>query len=110
MSPGPIQDDSVRPRLVIAGATGALGNEVLTQLVGSGRFACTEVLAREPITMGLRGVRITVVQGDAPARWPLVPGDFAVVMFDPPRLFYDRERALWTPLPDQFPALAAWLR
>ena len=31
-------------------------------------------------------------------------------MFEPPRLYYDRERALWTPTPDQLPALAKWLR
>jgi hypothetical protein len=95
---------------VIAGATGALGNEVLTQLVGSGGFAATEVLAREPITMGIRGVRTAVVQGDAPPEWPAVPGDIGIVMFEPPRLFYDRERALFTPAPGQLPALAAWLR
>jgi hypothetical protein len=34
----------------------------------------------------------------------------AVVLFDPPRLFFQRERALWTPLPQQLPALARWLR
>ena len=44
-------------RLVIAGATGALGNEVLRRLVGLRQFAATQVLAREPITAGLRGVR-----------------------------------------------------
>jgi hypothetical protein len=32
------------------------------------------------------------------------------VMFEPPRLFYQRERALWTPQPEQLPALARWLR
>jgi hypothetical protein len=34
----------------------------------------------------------------------------AVVLFDPPRLYYDRERALWTPAPQQLVALAHWLR
>jgi hypothetical protein len=46
-----------RSRLVIAGATGALGNEVMRLLVGSQVFAATAVLAREPITAGLRGVQ-----------------------------------------------------
>ncbi len=31
------------------------------------------------------------------------------MLFDPPRLFYDRERALWTPEPAQLPGLARWL-
>jgi hypothetical protein len=31
------------------------------------------------------------------------------VLFEPPRLYHDRERALWTPEPSQLPALAAWL-
>lgn len=97
------------PRLLIAGATGVLGNEVLRQLMGSQRFGMTQVLAREAIRAGLRGVEAVVVPGDDPAQWPLQPVDTAVVLFDPPRLYYDRERALWTPAPGQLPALGAWL-
>ena len=41
-------------------------------------------------------------------RWSTA--DTALVLFDPPRLFYDRERALWTPEPAQLLALARWLR
>jgi hypothetical protein len=100
---------AARPRLLIAGATGALGNEMLRQLSGSSAFEHTEVLAREPIRAGLRGVRTRVVPSDDPASWPVASADVAVVMFDPPRLFYDRERALWTPAPEQLPALAGWL-
>jgi hypothetical protein len=81
------------PRLLIAGATGALGNEALRRLVGSAGFASTQVLAREPITAGLRGVRATLVPSDAPADWPAGAADVGVVLFDPPRLYYDRERA-----------------
>jgi hypothetical protein len=97
-------------RLVIAGATGVLGNEVLRRLVGMQMFRETHVLAREPITEGLRGVRTQVVAGDDPAQWPGLSADTAIVMFDPPRLFYERERALWTPWPEDLPALARWLR
>ena len=100
--------------LVIAGATGVLGNEVLRRLVGQQRFRETHVLAREPITEGLRGVRAHVVPGESPAQlaanWPLLMAGTAIVMFDPPRLFYERERALWTPRPEDLPALARWLR
>jgi hypothetical protein len=101
---------SVKPRLVIAGATGVLGNEVLRRLVGLQQFGSTQVLAREPITAGLRGVGTTVVPSDDPAQWPDGAADTGIVLFDPPRLFYDRERALWTPAPAQLPALAQWMR
>jgi len=97
-------------RLVVAGATGALGNEVMRLLVGQQDYRQVHVLAREPITAGLRGVDTWVAAGDEPRQWPLLPADAAVAMFDPPRLFYGRERALWTPLPQQLPALAQWLR
>ncbi len=56
--PGPAQR---KPRLLIAGATGVLGNEVLRRLAGSSAFLDTQVLAREPITAGLRGVATVVV-------------------------------------------------
>jgi hypothetical protein len=101
----PFQD-----RLVIAGATGPLGNEVLRLLAGTHAYRDVEVLAREPIKTGLRGVNTWCVHGDDPASWPRLDAGTAVVMFDPPRLFYERERALWTPAPEQLPPLAAWLR
>ena len=99
-----------KPRLLIAGATGALGNEVLRRLVGSSAYATAQVLAREPITDGLRGVQTRVVPSDSPEEWPRAAAEVAVVLFDPPRLYYDRERALWTPAPRQLVALARWLR
>ena len=98
------------PRLLIAGATGALGNEVLRRLAGSCAYALTQVLAREPVTEGMRNVQTLLVGSDAPAAWPRARADVGVVLFDPPRLFYDRERALWTPTPQQLPELAGWLR
>lgn len=120
MHPGPIQvlqaanrqagSPSRKPRLLIAGATGALGNEVLRRLVGLQGFQDTQVLAREPITAGLRGVATTIVPSDDPGEWPLGVAETGVVLFDPPRLFHDRERALWTPQPEQLPALARWMR
>jgi hypothetical protein len=100
----------IQGRLVIAGATGALGSEVTRLLVGLRVFETAHVLAREPITAGVRGVHTQVVDGDSPGQWPPLPADTAVVMFDPPRLFHDRERALWTPQPGQLVDLAQWLR
>jgi hypothetical protein len=108
MHAAPIQVPPRDGSLVIAGATGALGNEVLRRLVG--QFAITQVLAREPIRAGLRGVAAAVVEGDDPAAWPVLCATTGIVLFDPPRLFHDRERALWTPAPEQLPAVARWLR
>ncbi|WP_341922750.1 hypothetical protein [Polaromonas sp. YR568] len=101
-----------RPGLIVAGATGALGSEVLRRLAGSGGFAHTHVLAHEPMSTGLAQVSITAVRGEDIAAWPVrpLPVQTGVVMFEPPRLYHDRERALWTPQPAQLPALAQWLR
>ncbi|MBX3660307.1 MAG: hypothetical protein KF740_17870 [Ramlibacter sp.] len=99
-----------RDVLLVAGATGTLGGEVLRRLAGSQRFAVAHVLAREPFTDGLRGVRTLCVPGDEPASWPRVAASSGVIMFDPPRLFHDRERALWTPAPADLVAVARWMR
>lgn len=99
-----------REYLLIAGATGVLGSEVLRRLAGGSQYEATQVLAREPITEGLRKVRTTLVPGDDPVQWPPAVADVAVVLFDPPRMFYQRERALWTPAPGQLVPLARWLR
>jgi hypothetical protein len=118
MRSGPIQElpparsrslTQRKPRLVVAGAAGALGNEVLRRLVGLQQFESAQVLAREPITPGLRGVTPTVVASDSPAHWLPSPAETGVIVFDPPRLFHERERALWTPRPDQLPELARWM-
>jgi hypothetical protein len=99
-----------KPRLLIAGATGVLGNEVLRRLAGSSVFAFTQVLAREPIKAGLRGVLATQVPSDTPGTWQRAEADVGVILFEPPRTFYERERALWTPQPEQLPELAGWMR
>ncbi|MDM0067442.1 hypothetical protein [Variovorax sp. J31P207] len=96
--------------LLIAGATGVLGHELVRRLAGRHRFDHTYVLAREPIRDGLAGVETVQVPDLPMAQWPPVAARTALVLFEPPRLFYDRERALWTPEPAQLPALAGWLR
>ncbi|MDL9999942.1 hypothetical protein QTI24_15090 [Variovorax sp. J22P240] len=96
--------------LLIAGATGALGHELVRRLAGRHRFDHTRVLAREPIRDGLPGVETVVTPSTPIAQWPVLKADTALILFEPPRLYYDRERALWTPEPAQLPALAAWLR
>jgi hypothetical protein len=99
---------AARQRVLIAGATGALGNEVLRRLAGG--HGLTQVLAREPITEGMRAVQTLLVPPAEPTEWPPAQADTGVVLFDPPRLFFDRERALWTPSPEQLPGLARWMR
>ena len=96
--------------LLIAGATGALGQELLRRLAGSHRFAHARVLAREPIRDGLRGVETYLSPGLPIAQWPLTSADTAVIAFDPPRMYHDRERALWVPQPSDLPELSRWLR
>jgi hypothetical protein len=68
------------------------------------------VLAREAMTAGLRGVRMHCVPAGPPSAWARLPTDVGIVLFEPPRLFHDRERALWTPQPAELVALARWMR
>jgi hypothetical protein len=97
------------PSLIVAGATGVLGAEVLRRLAGSGRFAHTQVLAKEPMATSIAQVSITQVTGEL-LSWQTVPAQVGVVMFEPPRLYYERERALFTPAPEQLLSLAQWMR
>ena len=101
---------------MVVGAGGVLGGEVTRRLIGAGAWQPVTVLTREPLQMALKGVQALDVAawGDDPACWPsLTPrsegAGVAVVMFEPPRPYHQRERALWTPTPDQLPALARWL-
>ena len=108
----PVAAAAARPRLLVAGATGVLGAEVLRRLVGSGRFAHTEVLASEAMGTGLPSVGIVLAPPLPFEAWPVrqPAAQVGVVMFEPPRLYHDRERALWTPAPEQLAGLAQWFR
>jgi len=99
-----------RKSLLVAGATGVLGNEVMRRMVGMQCHSVVTVLAREPMTPALRAVSVVVVTQGPIRDWPALPADTGIIMFDPPRLYYDRERALWTPQPADLPALAHWMR
>lgn len=93
----------------MAGATGVLGNEVMRRLVGSQRHAHSLILAKEAFKPAIVGVQACYVATKTIANWPVQPADTGVILFDPPRLYYGRERGLWTPEPAQLPALAAWM-
>lgn len=117
--------DSSSGQLLIAGATGALGQAVLRRLAG-GRWHGIQVLALGPIKPLLRAVRIVQLPAGGPfspvtgsvnaavsragmQHGPPLRCDVAVVLFEPPRATHDRERVLWTPTPEQLPDLARWL-
>lgn len=99
-----------RPEVLLAGATGALGSEVLRRLAGGQRHAAVHVLAREPLREGVRGISTLLAPGEDPQNWPLRGAQIGVILFDPPRLYHDRERALHTARPDNWIAVAAWMR
>ncbi|MDQ0573695.1 hypothetical protein QFZ42_005529 [Variovorax paradoxus] len=96
--------------LLIAGATGALGQELLRRFAGNHRFSLVRVLSREPIRDGMRGVETCLCPELPIAQWALTAADTAVIAFDPPRLYHGRERALWVPQPFDLPELSRWLR
>jgi hypothetical protein len=118
----PAAAGAARPSVVVAGATGALGSEVLLRLIGGQAYALVNVLAREAITPGLRGVALQVVPAATSApkdpddvdrafdHWPLTPAEVGIVMFEAARDHHERERALWTPRPEDLPALARWMQ
>ena len=105
----PMPKPHAAPRLIVAGATGVLGAEVLRRLAGSGRFAHTQVLAKEPMATSAAQVSMVEVS-QHPALWQRMAAQVGVVMFEPPRLYYQRERTLWTPAPELLLPLAQWLR
>jgi hypothetical protein len=98
-----------KPTLLIAGAAGVLGNEIVRRLVGTQGFGTTHVLVHEPLQSALRGVAALVVPSGDTRYWPLQRADVGLVMFDPPRNYYNRERALVTPAPADLLAVAQWM-
>ncbi|MGQ0711927.1 MAG: hypothetical protein ACT4NV_19505 [Rhodoferax sp.] len=105
----PASTAAAKPRVLLAGATGALGYEVLRLLAGTSDHGGVQVLVREPVRPGLARVEPVCMDAGDPAAWPLVAAEVGVVLFEPARLFYQRERALWVPTPAQLPALARWM-
>jgi hypothetical protein len=104
--------------VLVAGGGGKLGGEVVRRLVAAvslGRYRHVALMATEHFHAAMAGVQVLPVSATV-ATWPLwQPKDpkdriqTAVVMFEPPRMFYARERTIWTPHPSELPALAKWL-
>jgi hypothetical protein len=104
--------------VLVAGGGGKLGGEVVRRLVASvslGRYRHVTLMATEDFHAAMVGVKVlpvTPVVADWLSLKPKEAKDSiqtAVIMFEPPRMFYARERTIWTPHPSELPALAKWL-
>lgn len=98
------------PHVLLAGATGALGEAMVTRLASSSAVRLLSVLVREPMVMSLRRVEDLHVVGDDPMHWPLKPADDGWILMDPPRLFHGREKAMLAVQPAELKAIAEWMR
>lgn len=96
------------PRLLVAGAGGPLGREMLREALAHGRYARVGVLTRAPLQAGLRRLHAVPCGDDDTAALPA--HDIAVVVFDRGRDHYGRDEAYHLPEPQALPALAARLR
>lgn len=100
---------TARPAVIVAGGGGALGAEVVEQLLASRAFATVRVLAVQPFSataQGLEAVPLASLEATHGAAAPL-----AIVVFDRARHANGRDAAFWRPQPHELPALAArWHR
>jgi len=104
--------------VLAAGGGGKLGGEVVRRLVTAvslGRYRHVALMATEDFHAAMAGVKVLPVTPVVADWLPLKSKDAqdsiqtAVVMFEPPRMFYARERTIWTPHPSELPALAKCL-
>jgi hypothetical protein len=97
-----------RHDVLICGAGGALGAEVVEQALARGAFGAVHVLATRAFHATTRGLEpLRVERFDAPAAVALPR--LALVVFDRPRHANGRDAAFVRIEPDQLPALARWL-
>lgn len=97
------------PDMLMAGAAGPLGAEILRRLAGGHHYGHIRVLSQEPITPAVQRVQIINVPPENPNKWPLASATVGVIVLDAPTLANDRERALWTPDPQLLAPLASWM-
>jgi hypothetical protein len=95
--------------LLIAGAAGTLGNELVNALSPRSTYAQTQLLARSAFAHMPARVGVLVAQAE-PVDWAQAFAcqrlGVVVASFEPARSFYGREAALIVPSPEQMPALA----
>jgi hypothetical protein len=97
---------AARATVVVAGGGGALGSELLEQLLASRAFAHVRVLVTQPFSatvQGLEPLAADTLQGEAPSR---KIADIAFVVFDRERHANGRDAAFLRPLPEELPQLA----
>ena len=104
-----------RPGVVVAGAAGPLGSEVLERLLSGSGLASLAALVVRPLEVALAGLQAWPVHLafddpalDTPPRLP-AGTDTAVVVFDRQRHHHGREAAFFRPQPARLAALAGWL-
>jgi hypothetical protein len=99
-----------RPAVMVAGGGGALGSEVVEQLLASRAFAPVRVLAVQPFSATVQGLEaVPLASLDAPGGVAGAP--LGIVVFDRERHANGRDAAFWRPEPRELPALAAhWHR
>lgn len=100
-----------RPTLLIAGAGGRLGSEVLAQALGEERAARVQALVHEDITSSMRGF-VPVLFSTLPGAMPsgLLHAVSAVIVFERARHSNRRDEVFVMPDPAQLLALATTLR
>ena len=107
----PLAPAAARPTIVVAGGGGALGAELLEQLLASRAFAHVRVLVTQAFhatVQGLEPLHVDAFDAPAPAAAPVA--QIAVVVFDRARHANGRDAAFLRPAPDALPALAQRLR
>jgi hypothetical protein len=101
---------------LVAGATGALGADMLKvceshrSRAGGGNVFQVQVLTTERFNAAVGATQMRLAPSGPCSQWQPEPNsvDVLLVLFDPPRLYYQRERALWAPQPSDVPMLARW--
>lgn len=101
-------------RVLVIGAAGPLGGQVLTALLAGGRLAGVLALVSQSLGVAMQGLQAWQVDGRFDAQVPgsALPAhtDTAVLVFDREGSRHGREAAFVRPQPAQLPALAAWLQ
>ncbi len=100
----PAPPPAPRPSVLVAGGGGALGAEVLEQLLASRAFAHVRVLVTQAFSATMQGLEPLHAETLATAGTPV--GEIGVVVFDRERRANGREAAFLRPRPDELPALA----
>jgi hypothetical protein len=95
---------AARPSVLVAGGGGALGAEVLEQLLGSRAFAHVRVLVTQAFSATMQGLE--PLHAETLAAAGAAVADLGIVVFDRERRANGREAAFARPAPGDLPALA----